>query len=104
MPEKLYKKIGRKYVECGYEFSGFPADGIWLVQDGRRNCLIRLCDIKDLPKITALPYLAMTDDALKEVSQKVQGKSVSLHDIVKEVALFFAENADKKEAREKKQW
>lgn len=26
-----YRKQGRKYVPVGYEFSGFPCDGLWLV-------------------------------------------------------------------------
>ncbi len=31
---ELYRKIGRKYVQVGVEFSGMPADGVWLITRG----------------------------------------------------------------------
>lgn len=37
MSETYYKKKGRKYVPVGHEFSGWPADGVWLVENGGRK-------------------------------------------------------------------
>jgi len=39
---KLYEKKGRRYIEIGERFDGFPADGLWLVTDGRRNSRLLL--------------------------------------------------------------
>ena len=40
---KVYKKKPNgRYEELGHEFNGFPADGLWLVWDGRNNCIARL--------------------------------------------------------------
>lgn len=83
------------------EFTGFPADGIWLVADGMQSCLIRLCDISSLPPITALPYLALVDEAATKIMWKLSGQAASWMDIAREVALFFAEKADELYREEK---
>lgn len=31
--EKLFKKVGKKYVECGYDVKHQMSDGIWMVQN-----------------------------------------------------------------------
>jgi hypothetical protein len=34
MSDLLYKKKKNRYVPVGHEFSGWPADGVWLVEKG----------------------------------------------------------------------
>jgi hypothetical protein len=46
---EVFKKVGRKYVSMGWEFTGFPSNGIWLVKDGSQNCMVRLDDISTTP-------------------------------------------------------
>ncbi len=48
--EVYKKKPNGRYEAIGWEWTGFPADGIWLVQDGTQNCLIRLGDVCKKPK------------------------------------------------------
>tara|TARA_R110000824_G_scaffold7928_3_gene36172 strand:- start:95 stop:394 length:300 start_codon:yes stop_codon:yes gene_type:complete len=44
---KVYKKKSNgRYEEIGTDFFGFPSDGIWLVWNGRDNCVTKLEDIK----------------------------------------------------------
>lgn len=53
MKEQVYKKVGRRYIPLGYSdgWSGFPADGIWLVQhrDGCKSseCIIQYEDLEN---------------------------------------------------------
>ena len=30
--KRLYRKVGKRYKPVGHEFTGFPSDGVWLVQ------------------------------------------------------------------------
>jgi len=46
---EIYKKVGDEYINIGYEFSGFPANGIWLVKDGTQNLIYQLKDELKLP-------------------------------------------------------
>lgn len=52
MKQQLYKKVGRRYIPIGYSdgFTGFPSDGIWLVQqkDGYNSseCIIKYEDLE----------------------------------------------------------
>lgn len=54
MNEQVFKKRGRRYVPIGYSdgFTGFPADGIWLViqEDGKKSseCIMRIGEMQDL--------------------------------------------------------
>lgn len=61
--EPLYRKIGRRYYPVGYEFTGFPADGYWKVEDGRHAMLVRL----DHPEpLEALRYQRYLDQILSD--------------------------------------
>lgn len=60
MTEQVYKKVGRKYVPIGYSdgWSGFPADGIWVVQTkpGSKSseCILRIGEVESLSPTTDL--------------------------------------------------
>lgn len=45
--EAIYRKVGRRYVKIGIEFSGFPANGVWLVEDGRMSRIMKVGDLQD---------------------------------------------------------
>ncbi len=43
---EVYKKLpDGSYEKMGYDWSGWPADGIWEVQDARQSLLVRRDDI-----------------------------------------------------------
>lgn len=60
MEQQLYKKQGRRYVPIGYSdgFTGFPADGIWLVQqkDGCKSseCILKIDEVESMRPATDL--------------------------------------------------
>ena len=91
---KVYKKVGRRYKEMGREFTGFPSDGIWLVRDGRQSCILKLGDIGKV-SVNALPYLELAERYFDE--RHDPRKSYSQVTLAREIALYMAEHADKKE-------
>ncbi len=90
---EVYKKVGRKYVPLGYQWEGFPSDGIWLVQNGMKNmaCLIGL---KESVPIHALAYRKHEQELCKRMMER--GKNLSWMNLARLCCDFFAEKADGK--------
>ena len=63
MSDKVYKKVGRRYKEIGWEWTGFPCDGVWLVRDGSQSCMIRLGDVPE-------PSVKYRDIAIESMKEK----------------------------------
>jgi len=90
---KIYrKKKNGRYEELGQEFQGFPVDGIWLVWDGRQNCLTQLDNIKgkSIPNLKGAEYAL--DMIEKKISKAVRGNAPwSVADLSKEIVndLYF---------------
>jgi len=58
---EFYEKLpDGTFQSVGYEFSGFPTNGIWQVVDGHQNCIIQL-DKDPNPTVPPLkiPVLAL---------------------------------------------
>ena len=94
--EDIYKKVGRRYYPIGIEWSGFPMDGIWLVQNGKVNmaCLISL---EEKVPIFALNYRVHEQgivDAVQKHEKKV-GHGLSLYDTARIACDYFAHVAAK---------
>lgn len=70
MEQQLYKKEGRRYKPIGYNdgWSGFPAEGIWLVQRGdgahSSECILRIGELQDMQPAVNL-ILGYKDQILK---------------------------------------
>jgi len=95
MSNEVYEKVGRKYQKIGYQFTGFPQDGIWFVQDGHNNmeCLIGIAE--SVP-IFALNYRLHKQKLVKrflEISR--ERGSVSFDQLAKIACDYFAEVAEK---------
>ena len=90
---EVYEKRGRRYVPIGYGFTGFPADGIWLVQDGRSNmtCLI---GAKERVPMLALNYRVHKDGLCRRLAIELRDKPHSWDDIAKTACDYFAELAE----------
>lgn len=90
---EVYKKVGRKYVPLGYQWEGFPADGIWLVQNGKKNmaCLIGLKE--DVP-IHALEYRQYKEELCREMMK--HSNNLSWMDLARLCCDFFARKVDTK--------
>jgi hypothetical protein len=86
---EVYKKVGRRYIPVGYEFTGFPSDGIWLVQDGRNSqtCLI---GAKERVPVFALIYRKHVNELCSLIQAANKEKPRSLYDEMILVCDFFA--------------
>ena len=63
--EILYKRLpSGKFEQVGYDWTGWPSNGMWLVQDAKQQLLVKLDDVP-----TAPPYLP----ALKSKSDECSG-------------------------------
>ena len=89
---EVYEKRGRRYVPIGYGFTGFPADGIWLVQDGRSNmtCLI---GAKERVPMLALNYRMHTEGLCRRLMMDCKD-GASWNDIARKACDYFAELAE----------
>ena len=97
--DKLYRKVGRRYREVGIEFTGFPADGIWLVKNGKHSqmLLIGSEEIGEIP-YSSLKYLKYHDDVVKAYMENItKVGNISTYDMIKTVLLSLAEVIEKEE-------
>lgn len=85
MTDEIYrKKPDGTFELVGFEFTGFPADGIWLVKDGYRNCIIKMEDIANYPFDVGV-WMSVDEDLLMERLQERGIRSGTVRSIVKEV-------------------
>lgn len=78
--DDLYRKVGRRYVKVGREFTGFPMNGVWLVEDGRMSCIMKVGELLD-----PLPLAQMQrgkDRACKALLRIWDNQPVSASDVV----------------------
>jgi hypothetical protein len=89
--DAVYKrtKSGR-YIDIGHEVTGFPTDGIWLVQNGRSSmtCLI---GAKERVPMFALNYRVHKDGLCRRLQMDLGKKPHSWDDISKTACDYFAE-------------
>ena len=89
-----YVKRGNRYHQVGNEFMGFPSNGIWLVKDGMNNCLIQLNENTSIPhkKLFVAQY---KEQCIEHLRNKMNGKGVSINQIINWTVDFFAEILEK---------
>ncbi|HET7101599.1 MAG TPA: hypothetical protein VFJ52_10650 [Terriglobia bacterium] len=79
----LYRKRGRKYELVGYDFTGFPEDGVWLVADGRQSLIMKVGDLNDPVPLAALSrYRDLAANAVSEVIAGNPGRRISALELV----------------------
>jgi len=77
------------FIEAGYKFKGFPSNGIWIVEDGSRNCIRPMKGVPKMPSPALISYLQYEQE-LSEYIQKNKGESLSISSISKLACEFFA--------------
>ena len=95
--EVYTKKANGRYESLGHQWSGFPADGVWLVKDGTQNCILHMKDIGTKPK-RYIEMMEHQDDCSSYImtKSKEQGQ-YSVSDLSKWAAEFYAELLEKRE-------
>ena len=102
--EFLYRKVGRRY-KAVEPFTGFPADGIWLVtRDGAScSCIVRLG--QEAPPMEILPYAALKEECAAYISDKAKEKGAySIMDTAEWSAEFWGEYASGKLPKRDRGW
>jgi hypothetical protein len=96
--DEVYKKVGGRYIPVGHEWRGFPADGIWLVSDGKSNmtCLIGL---KEKVPVFALNYLLHEDALCRLIQDSMKKGGLSFMDEARLCCIYFAEVAARQEEK-----
>lgn len=75
MNEKYYIKMASgRYREIGERFDGFPADGWWIVADGKQNLVVPIDEPRPLEKLKYLQYRDKIVDRLLN-NQKAYNRS-----------------------------
>jgi len=94
---EVFVKKGKRYKAIGHEFTGFPVDGIWLVQDGSNNCIVRLCEVPKMEK--RYPEIAMyeNDCMVYIMNRAKEEKTYSIIGLARWAAEFYAQKLGKQD-------
>jgi len=87
---KVYKKVNGKYEEVGFDWSGFPQDGVWLVKDGSNNCIMKMDDVGKKP----IPYIDVMKHFNDIINRIMDKDSLSISDVVKETIEYLSERME----------
>ena len=96
MSDKVYKKVGNKYVPIDpYQWNGFPSDGIWIVKFRNRHqssasCVARL---DNLPTPYPFYNMMVNRDDLASFLNRLsnEGMFLSWTDVADRLILFLSE-------------
>ena len=91
MSDLYRKKDNGRYEKVGHEFTGFPANGIWVVEDGKQSCIRQFKEpVPAMPTPALLSYLILQEELTKEIGDKWAKTPLSKSDIAKIACEFFA--------------
>lgn len=87
----IYKRTNDgNYELVGYEFSGWPANGIWVVEDGKHNCIYPFNDVPEVPTPSLISYMKFKDELEQVLTDKWRKDLLSVRDIANIACEFFA--------------
>lgn len=96
----LYRKRGRKYELAGYDFCGWPSDGVWLCLDGKQSLIMKVGELLDPAPLAALSrYRDLAANAVSEVIAGNPGRRISALELV-DIAFKCVCQAVEQEPRE----
>lgn len=100
--KKIYEKVGKRYHEIGEDFTGFPANGIWIVRDGSQNCIALINEIGHIPK-SFVPVGQFINECAEHIVKEVNKMGAySIHDVSRIAAIFYAHKIDEVLEKDKK--
>ena len=88
-PEILYKRLpSGEFKQVGYDWTGWPSNGMWLVKDAKQQLLVKLDDVPTTP-----PYLpslkAKTDQCATHIMANLP-ENYSKRDVADLAAEYYA--------------
>ena len=88
----LYRKNeDGEFEMVGVEFTGFPANGIWVVEDGCNQCIYQFKEpVPTMPSPALISYMVLQEELTKEISKQWGEKPLSVANISKIACEFFA--------------
>jgi len=75
---------------AGYEFSGWPANGIWVVEDGKYNCIYPFKDVPEMPSPSLISYMKFKEELEEVLTDRWRKDLLSVRDIANIACEFFA--------------
>ena len=92
MTTEIFKKnIRGEFESIGETFTGFPSNGIWVVQDGRKSCIYPMNDVSEKPSPALASYMQFTEELSTLISKQWTEKgSLSINEISSIACEFFA--------------
>jgi hypothetical protein len=79
----LYRKVGGRYKIAGYDFVGFPSNGLWYVADGKQSLIMKVGELTDPAPLAALSrYRDLAANAVSEVIAGNPGRRISAVEMV----------------------
>lgn len=98
----LYEKVGKRYKPYADRWEGFPANGVWLVQDGKQNCVTLLSEIPEIPKMATAYRIELQEPLMEYIAERASEQgSYSFNDVAKWACDGLAELNDKVQRTEK---
>lgn len=89
--KELYRKTETGEFELvGYEFCGWPANGIWLVEDNKSSCIYPFNDVPDIPSPSLVSYMKCRNELEELISDKWKKQPLSVRDVAEIACEFFA--------------
>jgi len=84
-PRAIYTKVGNDFVKLGYEFTGWPKDGVWVVSKNGRSstCVIDYLGVPDHSLI--IGGLAQYNMAASKVLMDFLGTGMPIYEIVMKI-------------------
>lgn len=79
-----------KFIPVGYEFTGFPTNGVWVVEDGYNNCIWPFKDAPLIPTPSLISYMKYQTELQEYISSAWSDKQLSIRDIAALSCEFFA--------------
>jgi len=75
------------------EFIGWPSNGLWVVEDGRRSCIYEMKDVSEKPTPSLFSYMKYSLELEEHLSDIWSKKALSIKDVANIASEFFAMKA-----------
>lgn len=90
MPKTLYEMTDEGFEPVGQDWTGWPSNGIWVVEDAKQNCIYPMKNVPEMPTPQLVSYMKYKDDLISTISDEMSKNNLSIADIASIACEFFA--------------